>query len=114
MNHAQKHLMKTDEPCSQTFDEDWWTIQIESSTEWTLNQLYEFKVFKSLNTPRPKTKDEYYWYFVSCINIKEDEDTYAFNKKFNTVQNSSRRLEEGGDVDSLHWMFVGWHLCASL
>jgi hypothetical protein len=35
-----------------------------------------------------------------CINIKEDEDTYAFNRKF--VQNSSRRLEEWGGVDSLH------------
>jgi hypothetical protein len=52
---------------------------IESGTEWTLNQL-EFKVMNSLSTRRPKTKDEYYWYFVPCINIKEDEDTYAFNR----------------------------------
>jgi hypothetical protein len=65
---------------SQTFNEDWWTMLIEPGTKWTLNQSYEFKVMNSLNTPRPKTKDEYYWYFVPYINIKEDEDTYAFNK----------------------------------
>jgi hypothetical protein len=65
---------------SQAFDEDWWTILIEFSTEWILNQSDEFKVMNSLSTPRPKTKDEYCWYFVPCINIKEDEDTYAFNK----------------------------------
>jgi hypothetical protein len=53
---------------------------IESGTEWTLNQSYEFKVMNSLSTPRPKTKDEQRLYFVPCINIKEDEDTYAFNR----------------------------------
>jgi hypothetical protein len=53
---------------------------IESNTEWTLNQSNEFKVMNSLSTPRPKTKGEYCWYFVPCINIKEDEDTYAFNR----------------------------------
>jgi hypothetical protein len=63
---------------SQTFDEDWWTMLIEPGTEWTLNQSYEFKVMNSLSTPRPKTKDEHYWSFIPCINIKEDEDTYAF------------------------------------
>jgi hypothetical protein len=59
---------------------------IESGTEWTLNQSYEFKVMNSLSTPRPKTKDEHCWYFVPCINIKEDEDTYTFNRKL--VQHS--------------------------
>jgi hypothetical protein len=63
---------------SQTFDEDWWTMLIES--EWTLNQSDEFKVMNSLSTPRPKTKDEHCWYFVPYINIKEDENTYAFNR----------------------------------
>jgi hypothetical protein len=53
---------------------------IESRTEWTLNQSYEVKVMNSLSTPRPKTKDEHCWYFVPCINIKEKEDTYAFNR----------------------------------
>jgi hypothetical protein len=53
---------------------------IEFGTEWTLNQSDEFKVMNSLSTLRPKTKDEHYWYFVPCINIKEDEDTYAFNR----------------------------------
>jgi hypothetical protein len=65
---------------SQTFDEEWWTMLIESGTEWTLNQSNQFKVMNSLNTPRPKTKDEHCWNFVPCINIKEDEDTYAFNR----------------------------------
>jgi hypothetical protein len=65
---------------SQTFDEDWWTMLIESGIEWTLNQSYEFKVMNTLSTPRPKTKDKHCWYFVLCINIKEDEDTYAFNR----------------------------------
>jgi hypothetical protein len=65
---------------SQTFDEDWWTMLIESGTEWILNQSYEFKVMNSLSTPRPKTKDEHCWYFVPCINIKEHYDTYAFNR----------------------------------
>ena len=67
---------------SQTFDEDWWTMLIESSTKWTLNQsMIWVKVFNSLSTPRPKTKNEHCWYFVPCINIKDNEDTYAFNKK---------------------------------
>jgi hypothetical protein len=65
---------------SQTFDEDWWTMLIASGTEWTLNQSYEFKVINSLTTPWSKTKDEHCWYFVPCINIKEDEATYAFNR----------------------------------
>jgi hypothetical protein len=65
---------------SQTFDEDWWTMLIESDIEWTLNQSYEFKVFNSLSTLIPKTKDEHCWCFVPWINIKEDEDTYAFNR----------------------------------
>jgi hypothetical protein len=65
---------------SQTFDEDWWTMLIEFGTEWTFNQSYEFKEMNSLSTLRPKTKDEHCWYFVPCINIKEDEDTYAFNR----------------------------------
>jgi hypothetical protein len=34
----------------------------------------------NLSTSRPKTKDEDCWYFVPYINIKEDEETYAFNK----------------------------------
>jgi hypothetical protein len=42
---------------SQTFDEDWWTMLIESSTEWTLNQSYEFKVINSLNTPKTQNKE---------------------------------------------------------
>jgi hypothetical protein len=63
---------------SQTFDEDWWTMLIEPGTEWTLNQSYEFKVMNRLSTPRSKTKDEHCWSFIPCINIKEDEDTYAF------------------------------------
>jgi hypothetical protein len=46
---------------SQTFDEEWWTMLIESGTEWTLNQSYEFKVLNSLSTPRPKTKVEHCW-----------------------------------------------------
>jgi hypothetical protein len=50
---------------------------IESGTEWTFNQSYEFKVMNSLSTPRSKTKDEHYWYFVLCIKIKENEHTYA-------------------------------------
>jgi hypothetical protein len=29
---------------------------IESGTEWTLNQLDEFKVMNSLSTPRPKIR----------------------------------------------------------
>jgi hypothetical protein len=53
---------------------------IESGTKWTLNQSCEFKVMNSLSTPRPKTKDKHCWYFVPCINIKEDEDKYAFNR----------------------------------
>jgi hypothetical protein len=65
---------------SQSVDEDWWTMLIEFGPEWTFNQSYEFKVMNSLSTPRPKTKDEYYWYFFPCINIKEDEDTYVFNR----------------------------------
>jgi hypothetical protein len=65
---------------SQTFNEDWWTLLIGFGTEWTLDQSYEFKVMNSLSTPRSKTKDEHRWYFVPCINIKEDEDTYAFNR----------------------------------
>jgi hypothetical protein len=52
---------------------------IESGTEWTFNQSDEFKVVNCLSIPRPKRKDEHCWYFVPCINIKEDEDTYAFN-----------------------------------
>jgi hypothetical protein len=32
---------------------------IESSTEWTLNQSYEFKIMNTLSIPRPKTKDEH-------------------------------------------------------
>jgi hypothetical protein len=61
---------------SYTFDEDWWTMLIESGTKWTLNQSYDFKVMNSLSTPRPKAKDEHCWSFVPC---KEDEDTYAFH-----------------------------------
>jgi hypothetical protein len=53
---------------------------IEFGIEWTFNQSFEFKVMNSLSTPRPKTNDEHCWYFVPCINIKEDEDTYAFNR----------------------------------
>jgi hypothetical protein len=40
---------------SQTFDEDWWTMLIESSTEWTLNQSDEFKVINNLSTSKSKT-----------------------------------------------------------
>jgi hypothetical protein len=58
------------------FDEDWWTMLIE----WILNQSDEFKVMNSLSTLRSKTNDEHCWYFVPCINIKEDEDIYAFNR----------------------------------
>jgi hypothetical protein len=43
---------------------------IEFGTKWTFNQLDEFKVINSLGTPKPKRKDEYYWCFVPCINIK--------------------------------------------
>jgi hypothetical protein len=84
-NHRWMYGIRTRKPIahisgSQTLDEDWWTMVIESGTKWTLNQSYEFKIMNSLNIPRPKTKDEHFWYFVPCINIKEDEDTYAFNK----------------------------------
>jgi hypothetical protein len=48
---------------------------IEFGTKRTLNQSYEFKVINSLRTPKPKTMDEHCWYFVPCINIKENEDT---------------------------------------
>jgi hypothetical protein len=61
---------------------------IEFGTEWALNQSYEFKVFNSLSAPRSKTKDEHCWYFVSYINIKEDDDTYAFNRIL--VQHSAK------------------------
>jgi hypothetical protein len=61
---------------------------IESGTERTLNQSYEFKVMNSLSTPRSKTKYEHYSYFVPCINIKEDEGTYAFNRIL--VQHSAK------------------------
>jgi hypothetical protein len=53
---------------------------IEFNIGWTLNQSYEFKGMNSLSILRPKTKDEHCWYFIPCINIKEDEDTYAFNR----------------------------------
>jgi hypothetical protein len=56
-----RHSMKTDEPC------------------W-LNLVLNGPSTNHLSIPRPKTKDEHCWYFVPCINIKEDEDTYAFNK----------------------------------
>jgi hypothetical protein len=49
--------------------------------EWTFNQLNGFKVVNSLRISKLKTKDEHYWYFVPCINIKENEDTEAFNRK---------------------------------
>jgi hypothetical protein len=39
-----------------------------------------FKVMNTFEHPRPKTKNEHCWYFVPCINIKEDDDTYAFNR----------------------------------
>jgi hypothetical protein len=38
-------------------------------------------VVNSLRISKLKTKDEHYWYFVPCINIKENEDTEAFNRK---------------------------------
>jgi hypothetical protein len=41
---------------------------IEFGTEWTLNQLNEFKSINSLKTQKPKTNDEHYWYFAPCIN----------------------------------------------
>jgi hypothetical protein len=56
-------------------------MMIEFGTEWALNQSDEFKVINSLITPKPKTKAEQSWYFVPCITIKENEDTYAFNRK---------------------------------
>jgi hypothetical protein len=61
---------------------------IESGIEWTLNQSYEFKVMNSLSTPSPKTKNEHCLYFTPCINIKEGEDTYAFNRIL--VQNGAK------------------------
>jgi Pyruvate/2-oxoacid:ferredoxin oxidoreductase delta subunit len=54
---------------------------IEFGTEWALNQSDEFKVIKSLTIPKSKTKVEQCWYFVPCITIKKNEDTYAFNRK---------------------------------
>jgi hypothetical protein len=54
---------------------------IAFGTKWALNQSDKFKVINSLTTPKPKTKDEQCWYFVPCITIKENEDTYAFNRK---------------------------------
>jgi hypothetical protein len=72
-------------------------MMIEFGIEWAFNQSYEFKVINSLTTPKSKTKAEQYWHFVPCITIKENEDIYAFNRKF-----SSERLEEWGGVDSLH------------
>jgi hypothetical protein len=48
---------------------------IEFGVEWALNQSNEFKVINSLTTSKPKTKAEYYYYFVSYISIKENEDT---------------------------------------
>jgi hypothetical protein len=48
---------------------------IEFGTKWTFNLLDEFKVINSLKIPKPKIKDEHYWYIVQCINIKENEGT---------------------------------------
>jgi hypothetical protein len=80
---------------SQIFDEEWWTIVIESGTGWTLNQSNEFKVMNSFSNPRPKTEDKHCWYFIPGINIKEDEDIYAFNGILvEHDANSSGRLEE--------------------
>jgi hypothetical protein len=100
---------------SQTFDEDWWTMLIESSIEWTLNQSYEFKVINSLSTPRPKTMDETLLIFCPMHQHQRGWGHICIQHNISyTVQNSSGRQEEWGSVDSLHWMFMGWHLCSSL
>jgi hypothetical protein len=49
---------------------------IEFGTEWTLHQVDEFNVINILRTPKFKTNTKHYWYFVPCINIKENEDTW--------------------------------------
>jgi hypothetical protein len=54
---------------------------IEFGIEWALNQLDEFKVINSLTIPKSKTKAEHCWHFVPCITIKENEETYALNRK---------------------------------
>jgi hypothetical protein len=75
---------------------------IESGTEWILNQSDEFKVMNSLSTPRPKTRmntvDS-----LSHASTSKRMGTHMHSTKylFNTVQNSSQRLEEWGDIDSL-------------
>jgi Pyruvate/2-oxoacid:ferredoxin oxidoreductase delta subunit len=56
-------------------------MMIEFGTEWAFNQSDEFNVIDSLTTPKLKIKVEQCWYFVPCITIKENEDTYAFNRK---------------------------------
>jgi Pyruvate/2-oxoacid:ferredoxin oxidoreductase delta subunit len=56
-------------------------MMIEFGIEWALNQSDEFKVINNLTTPNSKIKVEQCWHFVPCITIKENEDTYAFNKK---------------------------------
>jgi hypothetical protein len=56
-------------------------MMIEFGTEWAFNQSDEFKVINSLTTSKPKTKAEQCWHFVPCITIKENDDTYALNRK---------------------------------
>jgi hypothetical protein len=48
---------------------------IESGTEWTFNQSYEFKIMNSLSTPRSKvqehTRTQYYIYKAIPIIAEE-------------------------------------------
>jgi hypothetical protein len=98
---GHKHSMKTDEP-------GWLNLELNGPSTNHMSSKYSIVWAPQDLKQRMNTV-----YILSpCINIKEDEDTYAFNRKF--VQNSSRRLEEWGGVDSLHWIFMGWHLCSSL
>jgi hypothetical protein len=76
---------------------------IESSTEWILNQSYEFKVMNSLSTPRPKTR-------MNIVDILSHASTskrmrthmHSTEYWFSMVQNSSGGVDEWGGVDSLH------------
>jgi hypothetical protein len=64
---------------SQTFDEDWWTMLIESSTEWTLNQSYDFKVMNSLSTQDPRQRMNTVDLLSRASTVKRMR-THAFNK----------------------------------
>jgi hypothetical protein len=39
---------------------------------------------------------------------------HSTKNQFSTIQNSCGRLEGWGGDDSLHWMFMGWHVSSKL